>query len=517
MLHSLTLFEAAEGLRAGKFSSVELTGAVFERIKAVNPDLNAYVTLTEEQGLKQAGEADERFAKKENLTPLTGVPAGLKDIFNTKGVRTTCCSNIIKDFVPPYNATVVDKLSDAGMVLTGKLNMDEFACGASTEHSCFGVTKNPWDSGRVSGGSSGGSAAAVAADMAFYALGTDTGGSIRQPAAFCGTVGLKVTYGRVSRSGVTAMASSWDTIGPLTKTVRDAAMVLQVIAGRDPRDSTTPSVKVPDYSKSLGKSIKGLKIGVPKEYFSEGIDPEVEHAVREAINEYRKLGAIIKEVSLPYTKYALAVYYIAMPAELSANLARFDGIRYGSKPAAKVENMIDYYFKARSEGFGDEIKRRIMIGTYVLSAGYYEAYYKKAQKVRTLIIEEFNNVFKDADVLVAPVSPFPAFKIGEKKDDPLAMYLADIFTIPVNCAGVPAISLPCGFTSGASGGGSGVPGGGGAGSGASGSTPGGRKLPIGMQIIGPQFSEDVLFKAAFAYEQATEWHKQKPALQKSRI
>jgi len=492
MLYSLTLAEAAEGLKSKKFSSSELTEAVLARIKEVNPGLNAYITVTEDLAKESAKMADEKLAKGEVASPLFGIPAGLKDIFNTKGVRTTCCSNIIRDFVPPYDATVVEKLKNSGLVLTGKLNMDEFACGASTEHSCFGVTANPWDKERVSGGSSGGSAAAVAADMSFYSLGTDTGGSIRQPASLCGCVGLKVTYGRVSRSGVTAMASSWDTVGPFAKTVRDAAIVLNVIAGADKRDSTTPPVAVPDYTKNLGESVKGLKIGVPKEYFGEGIDPEVSSAVRAAIKEYEKMGAVVKEVSLPYTKYALAVYYIAMPAELSANLARFDGIRFGSGPKGKTENLVDYYFATRSEGFGDEIKRRIMIGTYVLSAGYYDAYYRKAQKVRTLIIEDFKKAFKDVDVLATPVSPFPAFKIGEKKDDPLAMYLADILTIPVSCAGVPAISIPCGF----------------AGSGESGA----KKLPIGMQLIGPQFSEDLLLKTAAAYEQATEWHKLKPAL-----
>ncbi|HLG25434.1 MAG TPA: Asp-tRNA(Asn)/Glu-tRNA(Gln) amidotransferase subunit GatA [Candidatus Gracilibacteria bacterium] len=490
MLASLTLEEAAEGLRNKKFSSTELTREINARIAKLNPGLNAYVTLTEESALKQAAAIDERFAKGESLSSLAGIPVGLKDIFNTKGVRTTCCSNIIRDFVPPYNATVVDKLEEAGMVLVGKTNMDEFACGGSTEHSCFGVTKNPWDISRVAGGSSGGSAAAVAADLAYYALGTDTGGSIRQPASLCGVVGLKVTYGRVSRSGVTAMASSWDTIGPFGKTVRDTAMILQTIAGKDRRDATTPSAPVPDYTKNIGDSIKGLKIGVPKEYFGEGIEPETEKIVREALKQYEKLGATVKEVTLPYTKYAVAVYYVAMPAELSANLARFDGIRYGSKPKAVAKDMIDYYYQTRSEGFGDEIKRRIMIGTYVLSAGYYDAYYRKAQKVRTLIIQDFENAFKDVDVLMAPVSPFPAFKIGAKKDDPLAMYLADVFTIPVSCAGVPAISLPCGFASG----------------------EGGKKLPVGLQIIGPQFSEDLLFKVGGAYEQATEWHKQKPGL-----
>jgi aspartyl-tRNA(Asn)/glutamyl-tRNA(Gln) amidotransferase subunit A len=486
MLYNLTLAEAAESLRQKKFSSLELTKDVFKRIKSLNPNLNAYVTLTEDSALEQAKKADEKLAKNEGLSPLTGVPAGLKDIFNTKGIRTTCCSKIIRDFVPPYDATAVRKLNEAGMVMTGKLNMDEFACGGSTEHSCFGPTRNPWDLERVSGGSSGGSAAAVAAEMAFYTLGTDTGGSIRQPSSFCNVTGLKVTYGRVSRSGVTAFASSWDTIGPLAKTVRDVAMVLQVIAGRDERDSTTPDVKVPDYTKNLGESVKGLRIGIPKEYFGEGIQPEVEKIVREAIKEYEKQGAVIKEISLPYTKYAVAVYYVATPAELSANLARFDGIRYGSKPKEAAESMVDYYYKARSEGFGDEIKRRIMIGTYVLSAGYYDAYYRKAQKVRTLILRDFENAFKEVDVIAAPVSPTPAFKIGEKSGDPLAMYLADVFTIPINCAGVPAISVPCGFTS--------------------------AKLPVGMQIIGPQFSEDLILKTAYAYEQATQWYKMKASI-----
>jgi aspartyl-tRNA(Asn)/glutamyl-tRNA(Gln) amidotransferase subunit A len=486
MLNNLTLTDAAAGLRQKKFSSVELTKDVLDRVKAVDSKLNAYVTVTEDVALAQAKVADEKLAKGEGLSLLTGIPAALKDIFNTKGIRTTCCSKMIKDFVPPYDATVVTKLKDAGLVLTGKLNMDEFACGGSTEHSCFGPTKNPWDLERVAGGSSGGSAAAVAADMAFYSLGTDTGGSIRQPASFCNVTGLKVTYGRVSRSGVTAFASSWDTVGPIGKTVRDVAGVLQIIAGHDDRDSTTPLVAVPDYTKNLGESVKGLRIGIPKEYFEKGIDLEVEKIIRDAVKEYEKQGCIVKEISLPYTKYAVAAYYVASPAELSANLARFDGIRFGSSPKDAGESMVDYYYKARSEGFGDEIKRRIMIGTYVLSAGYYDAYYRKAQKVRTLIIRDFENAFKDVDVIVTPVSPIPAFKIGEKTADPLSMYLADVFTIPINCAGVPAISVPCGFTS--------------------------SKLPVGMQIIGPQFSEDLLLKTAYAYEQATEWHKMKAGI-----
>jgi aspartyl-tRNA(Asn)/glutamyl-tRNA(Gln) amidotransferase subunit A len=484
MLNSLTLAEVSKGLKEKQFSSLEITADLFDRIKTVDPKINSYITLTEDSALAAAKEIDSKIAEGKGLSVIAGVPAGLKDIFNTKGVRTTCGSNIIKEFVPPYNASVVDKLLDAGLVMTGKLNMDEFACGSSTEHSCFGVTRNPWDLERVSGGSSGGSAAAVAADLSFYTLGTDTGGSIRQPASLCGVVGLKVTYGRVSRSGVTAMASSWDTVGPIAKTVEDAAMVLQIIAGHDDMDSTTPKVAVPDYKKNLGESIKGLKVGVPKEYFGEGIDPEVLRLVNAAIKDYEKLGAQIVEVSLPYTKYAVAVYYIAMPAELSANLARFDGIRFGTKPTENPKDIIDYYYKVRDEGFGDEIKRRIMIGTYVLSSGYYDAYYRKAQKMRTLIIQDFNNVFKEVDVLMAPVSPVPAFKVGEKVNDPLSMYLADVFTIPVSCAGVPAMSLPCGFTD--------------------------AKLPVGLQIIGPQFSEDLLLKVGSAYEQVTQWHKAKP-------
>ena len=492
MLHQLTLKEAIDGIKAKKFSSTDLTKATLDRVKALNPKLNAYVTVTDELALSEAAKIDQKVKKGEEIGALGGVPAALKDIFNTKGVRTTCCSKIIENFVPPYDSSVVEMLNKAGMVLTGKLNLDQFACGASTETSYFGVTNNPWDLERVAGGSSGGSAAAVAADLSYYSLGTDTGGSIRQPAALCGIVGLKVTYGRVSRSGVTAMASSWDTIGPMTKTVEDAALIMNVIAGKDPRDATTPDVAVPDYTKSLGKSVKGLKIGVPKEYFEEGLEDESREIIMAAIKEYEKMGATVKQVSLPYTKYGVAVYYVAMPAELSTNLARFDGIRFGSKPKAKVENIIDYYYQSRGEGFGDEIKRRIMVGTYVLSAGYYDAYYKKAQQVRTLIIKDFEDAFKDVDVLMAPVSPFPAFKIGEKANDPIAMYLADAYTIPVSCAGVPAISIPCGFTSG--------------------KASGGKKLPVGLQIIAPQFGEETLFKVASAYENLTQWYKQKPVL-----
>lgn len=481
-LTNLTLKEVSEGLKAKKFSSVDLTKAYFERIKKVDKDLHAYVLLTEDLALSDAKKADEILAKGEG-SALTGIPCALKDIFNTKSVRTTCCSKMLENFVPPYDATVVKKLRDAGVVFLGKTNMDEFACGGSTEYSCFGPTSNPHDFSRVAGGSSGGSAAAVSANMAVFALGTDTGGSIREPASFCGCVGLKVTYGRVSRSGVTAMASSWDTIGPFAKTVEDAAIVLQAIAGHDELDSTTPNKPVPNYLKNIDKGVKDLRIGIPKEYFSEGIDADVREVVMNAVKKYEKMGAKIVEVSLPMTKYAVAVYYVTMPAELSANLARYDGIRFGRKPQEEGKDLLDYYLSARGEGFSDEIKRRIMIGTYVLSAGYYDAYYKKAQKVRTLIIKDFEDAFKKVDVLLTPVAPFPAFKIGEKMNDPISMYLADALTIPINAAGVPAMSVPVGFVK-RDGGKSGES----------------ADLPVGMQIIGPQFSEELLFQVGNAMQ-----------------
>jgi len=462
-LNKLTISEAKNGLRAKEFSSVELTKDCFSEIKKSNKDLNAFVLLTEDEALKSAEEVDKKLDSGEKLPDLAGIPVGVKDIFNTKGVRTTCCSPILKDFVPPYDAAVIEKLRSNGMVMVGKTNMDEFACGASTEHSCFGVTKNPYDLERVAGGSSGGSAAALASDMCLYSLGTDTGGSIRQPAGFCGVYGMKVTYGRVSRSGVTALASSWDTIGSFTKSPEDAATVLQATAGKDDFDSTTPNVEVPDYTSFLKKGVKGLKIGLPKEYFGEGIEKETADVVREQVKLLEKAGAHVEEISLPMTKYAVAVYYITMPAELSANLERFDGVRYGKKPLKDPEDLVDYYFKARGEGFGDEIKRRIMIGTYVLSAGYYDAYYKKAQKVRTLIIEDFNKAFEKVDVLIGPVSPFPSFKVGALVDDPLAMYMADALTIPASSAGVPSLACPAGMSK--------------------------NGLPIGLQIIAPQFEE----------------------------
>lgn len=485
-LFSQTLLRAHRGLKQREFSAVELTQSHFDRIHVLNPDLNAYVTLDESAALESARQIDEKIAQGQEIGVLEGMPAALKDIFNTKGVRTTCCSPGLKNFVPPYDATSVSRLKDQGMVLLGKTNLDEFACGASTEHSCFGFTKNPWNSDYVAGGSSGGSAAAVASDLALYALGTDTGGSIRQPASFCSVVGLKVTYGRVSRFGVTALASSWDTIGSFGKTVEDVTHVLKAIAGKDAYDATTPSVEVPDYPALLTGDVRGLKVGVPSEYFGEGLEESVKVVVWEAIRQLEKLGASIHEISLPMTKYAVATYYILMPAELSANLARFDGIRFGAKPQDEAKDLMDYYCHQRSEAFGNEIKRRIMMGTYVLSAGYYDAYYSKAQKVRTKIIEDFDRAFESVDVICGPVSPIPPFKAGEKKEDPLAMYLADALSIPASAAGIPALSVPCGFS------------------------PEG--LPIGLQITGPQFQEARILNVGYAYERATQWHMQKPKL-----
>lgn len=472
-LKGLTIRQASEGLRAKKFSSEELVRASIERIGLMDGDINAFVTVDEDGAFATARQVDAKLAAGEDLSVLAGIPCGVKDLLCTKGVRTTCCSPMLSDFVPPYDATVVEMLKRDGMVMIGKTNLDEFACGASTEYSCFGVTKNPFDLERVAGGSSGGAAAAVAADMCVYSIGTDTGGSIRQPASFCGVYGMKTTYGRVSRSGVNAMASSWDTVGPMAKSVEDIAVVMNSIAGRDRRDLTTPDVAVPDYTAVLGAGVKGLKIGLPQEYFGGGVDPEVESLVRAAVAKLEKAGAQIVDVSLPMTKYAVAVYYVSIPAELSANLERFDGIRYGKK-AVDAENLVDAYFKARGAGFGDEIKRRIMIGTYVLSAGYFDAYYKKAQKVRTKIVQDFEQAFEKVDVLIGPVSPTPAFKIGELVDNPLAMYMADALTIPVNAAGVPALACPCGVTAAG--------------------------LPVGLQVIAPQFAEGLCFQVGVELE-----------------
>lgn len=475
-LLSLSVLELHDGFLKKKFTSQEVTRAYLQQIAEKNELLNAYVLTTSESALEEAQAADRRFAEGTSLSVLDGVPCALKDIFNTKGVRTTCCSKMLERFVPPYDATAVTKLRQAGVVFLGKTNMDEFACGGSSEHSCYGPSMNPVDPSRVAGGSSGGSAAAVAGGLSAFAMGTDTGGSIRLPAAFCGCIGLKPTYGRISRSGVTAMASSLDTIGHFTKTVGDSAAILQILAGHDPRDATTPDVPVPDYLKHLEKGVKGMTFGLPKEYLAEGVDPQIKEAIFAAAKVYEQLGAKVVEVSLPSTKYAVAMYYIVMPAELSANLARFDGIRFGSRPKQEGESSVDYFYHARGEGFGSEIKRRIMIGTYVLSAGYYDAFYNKALKVRTLIKNDFDRVFREVDALLTPTSPIPPFKPGEKLDDPVAMYLADACTIPANAAGIPGISVPCGKTSDG--------------------------LPIGMQIFVPQFEEVRLFQVARAYEDA---------------
>ncbi|MFA6436152.1 MAG: Asp-tRNA(Asn)/Glu-tRNA(Gln) amidotransferase subunit GatA [Candidatus Gracilibacteria bacterium] len=485
-LAALTIREAHDGLVAQKFSAKELAESCLERIKKYNPQLNAFITVTEEEALASAARTDAKIAKKEKIGQLEGLPCAIKDLFNTKGVLTTCASPGQKTFVPPYDATAVELLRKEGMVMVGKTNLDEHACGSSTEHSCFGPTHNPWDLERVAGGSSGGSAAAVSADLCTYAIGTDTGGSIRQPGSLCSVPALKVTYGRVSRFGVTAMASSWDTVGPFGKRVEDVAFVLQALAKPDLRDTTMPSVPAPDYVSLLTGDVKGLKIGVPKEYFSEGVTEEVKQLVWDAIRHLEKKGAVVREISLPMTQYAVALYYILMPAELSANLARFDGIRFGSKPDAEGESLIDYYYHKRGEGFSDEIKRRIMIGTYVLSAGYYDAYYRKAQKVRTKILQEFNAAFEEVDVLCAPTSPYPAFKINEKMDDPLAMYMADALTIPGSTAGIPGLSVPCGFSK--------------------------TGLPVGLQIMGPQFEEGRVLRVGDAYERSTEWWGRKPKM-----
>jgi aspartyl-tRNA(Asn)/glutamyl-tRNA(Gln) amidotransferase subunit A len=482
--NQLTIHEAHKLLAEKKVSSVELTEACLGRIQQVEPEVGAIVTLTEELALEQAKRADKLIADGD-AGPLTGVPVLIKDVICTRGVRTTCSSKMLENFVPPYNAAVIEKLNEAGMVMVGKANMDEFAMGSSTEHSAFAPTHNPWDLSRVPGGSSGGSAAAVAAGEAVYALGSDTGGSIRQPAGFCSVTGLKPTYGLVSRYGLVAFASSLDQIGPLTQDVTDCALVMNAIAGHDDRDSTSAPYPVPDYTQCLRRDIKGMRIGIPKEYFVEGMQAEVETAIRAAIDKLEGLGASIEwEVSLPSTPHALAVYYIIAPSEASANLARYDGTKYGFRYRG-AETMWDTMDKTRQYGFGAEVKRRIMLGTYALSAGYYDAYYLKAQKVRTLIRREFDAAFEKCDVLVTPTSPTVPFKIGEKLEDPVQMYLSDVCTLPINIAGLPAISIPAGFADG---------------------------LPIGMQIIAKPFAEETILKIAYAYQEATEWHKRRPEL-----
>jgi aspartyl-tRNA(Asn)/glutamyl-tRNA(Gln) amidotransferase subunit A len=484
-LHQLTIHEAHELLKQRKISSTELTKSVLKRLAEIEGKIHACVTVVEDIALKEAEKVDNYIKTTHEIAPLTGIPTLIKDIICTKGIRTTCSSKMLENFVPPYDATVIEKLKGQKAIIVGKTNMDEFAMGSSTEHSAFFPTHNPWDLARVPGGSSGGSAAAVAADEAIYALGSDTGGSVRQPAALCSVVGLKPTYGRVSRFGLVAFASSLDQIGPLTKDVTDCALVMNAIAGYDSRDSTSVPHPVPDYTRQLIPNIKGLRIGIPREYFVEGMQNEVRKVLQAAISKLKELGAAIDwEVSLPHTKYALAIYYILAPSEASANLARYDGVKYGFSDR-DAGNVIETTEKTRQSGFGTEVKRRIMLGTYALSAGYYDAYYVKAQKVRTLIKREFDQAFEKYDALVSPTSPIVPFKLGEKLEDPMQMYMSDICTLPVNIAGIPAISVPAGFV---------------------------ENLPVGMQIMGKPFSEETLLRIAFAYEQATDWHKRKPPL-----
>jgi len=459
--HQLTIKETHQGLLEKKFSATELTKLFLGRIKEIDKDISAYLTVSEKSALSQAKEIDDLIANNgKNLPVLAGIPFAVKDNILVKGIKATCGSKILKDYVAPYDATCISRLKQKGAFVLGKTNLDEFAMGVSTENSAFFTTKNPYDLNRVAGGSSGGSAAAVAKDLCSFALGSDTGGSVRQPASFCGTVGLKPTYGAVSRYGLTALASSLDQIGPLAKTTEDAKIVFEAISGIDPLDST--SVDIGKESQTIDYKLKGLRIGLPKEYFSEGIDPEVEKIIKQAIEKFEKLGAKIETISLPHTKYAIATYYLINTSEASANLARYDGIRYGLSKRDKSD-LLDIYLSSRAEGFGDEVKRRIMLGTYALSAGYYDAYYLKAQKVRTLIKQDFDKAFEKVDVIFSPTAPTPAFKIGEKSIDPLLMYLCDIFTAPVNLSGLPAVSVPVGFAG---------------------------KLPVGLQIIGKPFEEN---------------------------
>lgn len=483
-LTDLTLSDALIKLRKREISAVELTQAHLDRIAEIDPKISAYLTVTPDRALEQARQADARRVKGEDA-PLLGIPVGVKDVLCTEGVPTTAASRILEGFVPPYTATSVQRLFDAGAVMLGKLNCDEFAMGSSTENSAYCVTHNPWRLDRIPGGSSGGSAAAVAARLALGALGTDTGGSVRQPAAMCGVVGIKPSYGRVSRYGLIAFASSLDQVGTFGRTVKDAATLFGIIAGHDPRDSTSMTTPVPDYTGALTGDVKGLRVGVPKEYFVAGMQAEVEQTVRKAIEQLRGMGASIHEISLPHTAYGLPIYYLIAPAEASANLARFDGVRYGPRFGDGAD-MWESYKTTRGSGFGAEVKRRIMLGTYALSAGYYDAYYLKALKGRTLIKQDFDRAFADVDVIACPVAPRTAFLIGSKVDDPLQMYLEDVFTLPANLGGICGISLPCGFDA--------------------------EGLPIGLQLLGAAFNEPAILRAAHAYEQATEWHTRIPEI-----
>jgi aspartyl-tRNA(Asn)/glutamyl-tRNA(Gln) amidotransferase subunit A len=483
-MHKKTAHELHSLIINRKLSSLELTEAVLEQIEKSEEKVRAFVTVTKEEALKQAKAADERIRNNRTVTPLTGIPIAIKDNMCTRGILTTCSSKILANYIPPYDATVVSRIKDAGAVIIGKTNMDEFAMGSSTENSGIHPTHNPWNAKTVPGGSSGGSAAAVAADEAVLATGSDTGGSIRQPASFCGVVGFKPTYGRVSRYGLVAFASSLDQIGPLAKDVTDTALLMNILAGHDPRDSTSVDLPVPDYRKALIDDVKKIKIGYIKELLGKGVDKEVKNSVLEVMKKFEELGAELMEVSMPTFEYAVATYYLIAPAEASSNLARYDGVKFGHR-SKKASDLLSMYYNTRREGFGTEVKRRIMLGTYALSAGYYDAYYLKALKVRTLIKQEFEKAFAKCDVLLSPTSPSVAFKIGEKTADPLSMYLSDIATIPVNLAGLPAISLPCGFSNG---------------------------LPIGLQIVGKAFAEEIILRAAFTFEQNTDWHKKKPSL-----
>ncbi len=485
-LHKLTLIELQRKFKAGEVTAAEIVRAYSLRISQIEPKVRAFVTHMQESTSLQAESLDRNLKSWRKTMPLSGMPLAIKDNICTDGVLTTCSSRMLQNFVPPYDATVIAKLRAQDYILLGKTNLDEFAMGSSTENSAFGPSRNPWNLQCVPGGSSGGSAAAVAAEECAAALGSDTGGSIRQPAAFCGVVGLKPTYGRVSRYGLAAFASSLDQIGPITRNVSDAAFLLGAIAGHDPLDSTSIDRPVPDYLKSLQKrDLKTLRVGVPVEFFTEGLDSEVEQAVRAAIEELRHLGAEVKEVRLPRTDAAVAVYYVIATAEASSNLARFDGVKFGFR-AKETKDLLELYIKTRQEGFGPEVKRRIMLGTYVLSAGYYDAYYGKAQAVRTLVCQDFDAAFKEVDLIVTPTTPTPAFKLGEKSEDPLQMYLSDVFTISANLAGLPAISLPCGFSKAG--------------------------MPIGLQLIGRAFEEETVLRAAHAYEQSAQWHQKKPPI-----
>ena len=480
-IYDMTLAELRTRLDNREMTAREVTESYLQRIAATNPAINTFITRCSDTALAEAENADQAIASGD-ISPLTGLPIAVKDVFSTEGIRTTCASKILENYTPPYNATAIARIKEQKAVIVGKLNMDEFAMGSSNENSAFGPVCNPWDRKHVPGGSSGGSAASIAARQAAAALGTDTGGSIRQPASHCSVVGLKPTYGRVSRYGVVAYASSLDQVGPVTRDVRDSALLLQAVAGYDPADSTSVNTPVPDYQAGLTGNLKGLKIGLPKEYFVDGLDEDVRSALEQAVSTYRDLGAEIIDVSLPHTDYAVACYYLVATAEASSNLARYDGVRYGLR-AEHAENLIDMYMQSRAQGFGTEVKRRIMLGTYALSSGYYDAYYLKAQKVRTLIRQDFLDAFAQVDTILTPVAPTPAFALGEKTSDPLQMYLSDIYTIPVNLAGTCAMSLPCGFSSAG--------------------------LPIGMQLIGKPFDEATILRTGYAFEQATEWHKKK--------